>query len=58
MYKIPEQYYFRIHHARPRFKENVENAFQTFSTFWEVSEEYRTDCYKEVWNKLMEIKNE
>ena len=39
-------------------KENVENAFQTFSKFWEVSEEYRTDCYKEVWNKLMEIKNE
>lgn len=25
-YKIPEQFYFRIHHARPRFKNDVENV--------------------------------
>ncbi len=25
-YKIPEQYYFRIHHVRPRFKGDVENV--------------------------------
>lgn len=25
-YKIPDQYYFRIHHARPRFKNDVENV--------------------------------
>ncbi len=26
MYKIPEEYYFRIHHIRPRFKNNVEDV--------------------------------
>ena len=25
-YKIPEEYYFRIHHCRPRFKGNIENV--------------------------------
>lgn len=26
MYNIPEQFYFRIHHVRPRFKSDVENV--------------------------------
>jgi hypothetical protein len=26
MYSFPEDYYFRIHHVRPRFKGNVENV--------------------------------
>lgn len=26
MYRIPEEYQFRIHHARPRFKNDVENV--------------------------------
>lgn len=26
MYNIPEQYYFRLHHVRPRFKNDVENV--------------------------------
>ncbi len=26
VYKIPDKYYFRIHHVRPRFKRNVENV--------------------------------
>jgi hypothetical protein len=25
-YKIPENYYFRIHHVRPRFKGDIENV--------------------------------
>ena len=25
-YKIPEEYYFRIHHVRPRFKSDIENV--------------------------------
>jgi len=25
-YQVPQQYYFRIHHARPRFKNDVENV--------------------------------
>lgn len=26
IYKVPEEYYFRIHHVRPRFKGNVESV--------------------------------
>ena len=26
MYKVPDQYFFRIHHIRPRFKSDVENV--------------------------------
>lgn len=26
MYKIPDQYYFRLHQIRPRFKNNIENV--------------------------------
>ncbi|MCX4265250.1 MAG: restriction endonuclease, partial [Firmicutes bacterium] len=25
-YKIPEEYYFRLHHVRPRFKSDIENV--------------------------------
>lgn len=25
-YKIPNEYYFRIHHVRPRFKGDIENV--------------------------------
>ena len=25
-YKIPDEYYFRLHHVRPRFKNDVENV--------------------------------
>lgn len=26
MYRVPEEYYFRIHHVRPRFKGDIENV--------------------------------
>ena len=26
MYRVPQQYYYRIHHVRPRFKSDVENV--------------------------------
>jgi len=26
MYKVPDSFYFRIHHVRPRFKNNIENV--------------------------------
>jgi DNA-binding ferritin-like protein len=26
MYRIPDEHFFRIHHVRPRFKNNVENV--------------------------------
>ena len=32
IYRIPEEYYFRIHHVRPRFKGNVENVLIYMAT--------------------------
>lgn len=26
VYKIPDEYYFRLHHVRPRFKGDIENV--------------------------------
>lgn len=31
-YRVPEKYYFRIHHCRPRFKGNVENVLIYMAT--------------------------
>lgn len=30
-YQVPEQYFFRLHHVRSRFKENIENVLFFFS---------------------------
>lgn len=30
-YKIPSEYYFRIHHVRPRFKGDIENVLIYFA---------------------------
>ena len=32
MYKVPEEYYFRIHHVRPRFKGDIENVLLFMAT--------------------------
>lgn len=32
MYQVPEQYYFRIHHVRPRFKGDIENVLIYMAT--------------------------
>ena len=32
VYQIPEEYFFRIHHCRPRFKGNVENVLIYIAT--------------------------
>ena len=28
IYKIPDEYYFRVHHVRPRFKGDIESLLQ------------------------------
>lgn len=48
-YKIPEEYYFRIHHVRPRFKGNVENVLVYMAT--EISK--IGDAPKEEFNKSL-----
>ncbi len=41
MYKVPDEFYFRIHHVRPRFKNNVEEVLlfvcQQISSIDEIS---------------------
>lgn len=32
IYKVPDKYYFRIHHIRPRFKNDVENVLISVAT--------------------------
>lgn len=32
MYEVPKQYYFRIHHVRPRFKGDIENVLIYMAT--------------------------
>ena len=32
IYKVPDEYYFRIHHSRPRFKDDVENVLIYMAT--------------------------
>lgn len=32
MYKVPQQFYFRIHHVRPRFKGDIENVLIYMAT--------------------------
>ena len=32
MYKVPDEYYFRIHHVRPRFKGDIENVLLFVAT--------------------------
>ena len=45
-YAIPEQFYFRIHHCRPRFKNNVENVLIYMAT--EIAR--IGDCPKDDFN--------
>lgn len=38
-------------------KNNIEQAIKTFLTFFEINEKDKNQCYKDVYNKLISIKN-
>lgn len=49
MYQVPEQYYFRIHHPRPRFKNDIENVLIYLATeITAIGKKIATDFTKEL----------
>ncbi len=53
MYNIPEEYYCRIHHARPRFKSDVENVLFYIASVCRNITETSIDSYKkQVFNAI------
>lgn len=55
MYKIPEQYYFRLHHVRPRFKDDVENVLFYIAHCCSQLRELPIDEYKKKLNKMIQL---
>lgn len=55
MYKIPEQYYFRIHHVRPRFKDDVENVLFYMAHCCSILKELPISEYKEKLNAMIQL---
>lgn len=49
IYKVPEEYFFRVHHIRPRFKDDVENVL--FYMAAEIAK-MRPEEYKKFKEKL------
>ena len=53
MYKIPEEYYFRIHHVRPRFKGDIENVLLFVATeISKIPEQPEKDFADELNNAI------
>ena len=53
MYEVPKEYYFRIHHVRPRFKAQVENVLIFMAT--NISDLGRLDnsIFREKLNEMI-----
>ncbi len=53
MYKVPEEYYFRIHHVRPRFKGDIENVLLFVATeISKIPEQAEKDFANELNNAI------
>ena len=53
MYKVPEEYYFRIHHVRPRFKGDIENVLLFVATeISKIPEQSEKDFADELNNAI------
>jgi len=55
MYEIPEQYYFRIHHIRPRFKNNIEDVLYFMANEIAKIEPMDHDRFKETLNRIIKL---
>ena len=55
MYKIPDQYYFRIHHVRPRFKDDVENVLFYMAHCCSSLKDLPINEYKEKLNTMIQL---
>lgn len=53
MYKIPDEYYFRLHHVRPRFKGDVENVLLYVAHVCAELKELPIKDYAEQMNKAI-----
>lgn len=53
MYKVPDEFYFRIHHVRPRFKSDIENVLLFVATeISKISEQPEKDFANELNNAI------
>ena len=57
-YKIPDEYFFRLHHVRPRYKDDVEEALIYVVTSIAELDSFEKKTYRvELNSKLREFKN-
>jgi hypothetical protein len=57
-YKIPDEFFFRLHHVRPRYKDDVEEALLYVVTSIAELDSFEKETYrKELNSKLREFKN-
>lgn len=55
MYKVPDEYYFRIHHVRPRFKDDVENVLFYMARCCSALKELPINEYKDKLNAMIRL---
>jgi len=55
MYTIPEEYYFRIHHIRPRFKNDIENVLYFMANEIARMKPAKHELFKEQLNSIIKL---
>lgn len=55
MYKIPDEYYFRIHHIRPRFKSDIESVLYFMANEIAKMEPAKHTLFKEKLNSVIRL---
>ncbi|MBP9701406.1 MAG: DUF3883 domain-containing protein [Candidatus Pacebacteria bacterium] len=55
MYEVPEEYFYRIHHIRPRFKNDVENVLFYMATEIAKLDPEKQEAFKEKLNNTIKF---